>query len=56
MTYQAPCETYQGPPRKRGLKRIIVGFLGLVANGIGLVVLPVAASLVVASFTILPAS
>ncbi|WP_152351686.1 hypothetical protein [Brachybacterium subflavum] len=39
---------YQAPPRKRGLKRIIFGALGIVANLIGLVVMPVIALAIVA--------
>lgn len=40
MTYSAPYGYYQPPPKKRGLKRIIFGSLGVVANGIGLFVMP----------------
>jgi uncharacterized membrane protein len=39
---------YQAPPKKRGLKRIIFGALGIVANLIGLVVMPVIALAIVA--------
>lgn len=40
MTYAAPYGYYQPPPKKRGLKRIIFGILGIIANGIGLFVMP----------------
>ncbi|UEJ82203.1 hypothetical protein Bra3105_15370 [Brachybacterium halotolerans subsp. kimchii] len=39
---------YQAPPKKRGLKRIIFGALGIVANLIGLVVMPIIALGIVA--------
>ncbi|UQN29686.1 hypothetical protein [Brachybacterium kimchii] len=39
---------YQAPPKKRGLKRIIFGALGIVANLIGLVVMPLVAAVIVA--------
>lgn len=41
MAYGQPYGYYQEPPKKRGLKRIIFGGLGIVANVIGLVVMPV---------------
>lgn len=41
MAYSQPYGYYQPPPKKRGLKRIIFGGLGIVANAIGLVVMPV---------------
>lgn len=39
---------YQAPPKKRGLKRIIFGALGIVANLVGLVVMPFIALMIVA--------
>lgn len=45
---QYPTPAYQPPPKKRGLKRIIFGSLGIVANAIGLFVMPFVASIVVA--------
>lgn len=59
MTYPAPYGTYtqQPPPRKkRGLKRIIFGVLGIVANGIGLIVMPFVAAFAVAIFAVLTAT
>lgn len=59
MTYPAPYGTYtqQQPPRKkRGLKRIIFGVLGIVANGIGLIVMPFVAAVAVAVFAVLGAT
>ena|SRR5690625_4050172 len=41
MVYAQPYGYYQPPPKKRGLKRMIFGGLGIVANVIGLVVMPV---------------
>lgn len=41
MAYSAPYGYYQPPPKKRGLKRIIFGILGILGNGIGLFVMPV---------------
>ncbi|GAA1285529.1 MULTISPECIES: hypothetical protein [Brachybacterium] len=47
MAYQQPYGTYYEPRRKRGLKRIIFGSLGIIANGIGLLVMPILAGVVV---------
>ncbi len=47
MAYQ---QTYGNavyvPPKKRGMKRIIFGILGLVAAGIGLIVMPILATII----------
>lgn len=48
MTYSAPYGYYQPPPKKRGLKRIIFGILGIIANGIGLFVMPFVAFFIAA--------
>lgn len=59
--YGAPQPQYAGysaaPPRKkRGMKRIIFGILGLVANAIGLVVMPFVAGILVAVVALLGAT
>ena len=56
MAYQASYGTYQPPRRKRGLKRIIFGSLGIIANGIGLIVMPIIAGLAVAIVALMSAS
>lgn len=56
MAYQAPYGMYQAPQKKRGLKRIIFGILGILANGIGLIVMPIVATFAVAVVAILTAS
>lgn len=56
MAYQAPYSMYQAPPKKRGLKRIIFGSLGIVANAIGLLVMPIVATFAVALIAVLTAS
>lgn len=56
MAYQAPYGMYQAPRKKRGLKRMIFGGLGIVANAIGLVVMPLVAAFVVALIALLSAS
>ncbi len=61
MAYPAPSPypsapgngSYAPPPRKRGMKRIVFGALGILANLIGLVVMPLLASIVVAAFAVL---
>ncbi|MGP9680488.1 MULTISPECIES: hypothetical protein [unclassified Brachybacterium] len=56
MAYQAPYGTYQAPRKKRGLKRIIFGTLGIIANGIGLLVMPLVATFAVALIAVMTAS
>ena len=56
MTYQMPYGTYQPPRKKRGLKRIIFGILGILANGIGLVVMPFVAGIAVAVIAVMSAA
>jgi len=56
MAYQASYGTYRAPAKKRGLKRIIFGILGIIANLIGLIVMPVVAGIVVAVIALLSAS
>lgn len=61
MSYPAPSPypsapgygPYAPPPRRRGMKRIVFGILGILANLIGLVVMPILASTVVALFAVL---
>lgn len=36
----APSYGYGPPPKRRGMKRIIFGILGLIANGLGLILMP----------------
>ncbi|MFC7463367.1 hypothetical protein [Brachybacterium sp. GCM10030252] len=55
MAYQSPYGApyqssygYVPPPKKRGMKRIVFGILGIVANLIGLVVMPIIAGFVAA--------
>lgn len=47
---------FEPPRRKRGLKRIIFGILGLLANAIGLVVMPFVAGVLVAVVALLGAT
>lgn len=56
MAYQASYGSYQAPRKKRGLKRIIFGSLGIIANGIGLIVMPLVAGFVVALVALLSAT
>lgn len=56
MAYQASYGTYQAPQKKRGLKRIIFGILGIIANGIGLVVMPIVAGIIVTAFAVMSAT
>lgn len=56
MAYQASYGTYQAPQKKRGLKRIIFGILGIIANGIGLLVMPFVAGLAVAIVALMSAT
>lgn len=44
--YPAPHGYYQPPRRKRGIKRTVFGGLGLIANAIGLVVMPILAGII----------
>lgn len=37
---------YAPPPRKRGMKRIVFGALGILANAVGLVVMPIVAGII----------
>ena len=53
MAYQASYGMYQEPRKKRGLKRIIFGILGMIANGIGLLVMPLVAGAIVAAFAVM---
>ncbi|MGO2310648.1 hypothetical protein ACTXKH_02340 [Brachybacterium tyrofermentans] len=53
MAYQASYGMYQEPRKKRGLKRIIFGILGIIANGIGLLVMPLVAGAIVAAFAVM---
>lgn len=46
-SYQQP----PPPPRRRGLKRTIFGILGIIVNGIGLVVMPILATIIAAVVT-----
>ncbi|EWS82061.1 hypothetical protein [Brachybacterium phenoliresistens] len=51
--YGAPSGPGYGAPRKRkGIKRTIFGALGLIANAIGLVVMPVLAGIIAATITV----
>lgn len=56
MAYQASYGSYQAPRKKRGLKRIIFGILGIIANGIGLLVMPFVAGVAVAVVALLTAT
>ena len=56
MAYAQSFGHYQPPPKKRGLKRIIFGILGIVANAIGLLVMPFIAGIGVAVVALLTAS
>lgn len=56
MVYQAPYGYMQEPRKKRGMKRIIFGILGIIANAIGLVVMPLIAGVAVAVFALMSAS
>ena len=56
MAYQASYGMMQAPRRKRGLKRIIFGTLGILANAVGLVVMPLVAAFAVALFALLSAT
>lgn len=40
------------PPKRRGVKRTVFGVIGLIANGIGLVVMPIVAGLIAAVISI----
>lgn len=53
MVFAQPHGYYQPPPKKRGLKRIIFGGLGIVANAIGLFVMPVVLLLVASTISVL---
>lgn len=46
MTYQAPYGYALPPRRRRGVKRLIFGILGVLANGVGLFVMPVIAGFI----------
>lgn len=46
MVYHQPYAHTYAAPRKRGRKRLIFGILGLVANAIGLVVMPLLAGFI----------
>lgn len=56
MAYQASYDTMQAPRKKRGMKRIIFGILGILANAVGLVVMPLVAAFAVALFALLSAT
>ena len=43
MVYQQQPYQYVEPPRRRGVKRTVFGVLGIIANAIGLVVMPMVA-------------
>src|SRR5690625_6860750 len=53
MAFAQPYGYYQPPPKKRGLKRIIFGGLGIVANTIGLFVMPVVLLLIASVVSVL---
>ncbi|MGO1284845.1 MAG: hypothetical protein ACTHWF_01575 [Brachybacterium sp.] len=46
MAYHQPYGYTYTAPRKRGKKRLIFGILGLIANAIGLVVMPIVAGII----------
>lgn len=52
MVYHQPYDYTYTAPRKRGRKRLIFGILGLVANAIGLVVMPMVAGFIGVLFTV----
>lgn len=56
MAYQMPYGAYQPPRKERGMKRIVFGALGIIANGIGLLVMPFVAGIAVATVALLSAS
>lgn len=47
---------YQPPRKKRGLKRIIFGILGIIANAIGLFVMPFVAAMILALVAVMGAT
>lgn len=54
----APASYLSPPPprRRRGVKRLIFGFLGIIANGIGLVVMPFVAGFFAVLITVIVAT
>ena len=51
MVHHQPYAHAYAAPRRRGKKRLIFGILGLVANAIGLVLMPIVAGFIGAVFT-----